>query len=322
VQDFPYRSMPSGWFQVAWSSELIPGAIRPVQAFGRELIVYRGHSGRVHATDAHCRHLGAHLGYGGCVKDDDVVCPFHHWRWGPDGRNVEIPYSRRGHVETRLGTWEVREIDPFVVVWHDARGAPPSWEPPPLPLPLGQDGYHAVYPDHCFRARVAMQPLLLIENLPDIFHFRYLHGTIRVPTFVDLEVAEDSHVIRSHQRFADPIDLEPPVPPTAGSGDFDVWVWGLGLLLTAIEGMGGLAQSANVIPVDEHCSDFQFSVFVPTSFPSERVGAAVELQFKLAREDFPIWEHLSYQAHPPLVPEEVGPYRAVRKWAKQFFPMG
>jgi hypothetical protein len=32
---------------------------------------------------AHCRHLGAHIGHGGTVNGDRVVCPFHGWEWGP-----------------------------------------------------------------------------------------------------------------------------------------------------------------------------------------------------------------------------------------------
>ena len=43
--------------------------------------------------EAHCKHLGAHIGHGGKVVGDCVECPFHGWRWGPDGTNRYIPYQ-------------------------------------------------------------------------------------------------------------------------------------------------------------------------------------------------------------------------------------
>ena len=30
-------------------------------------------------------HLGAHFGYGGHVNGNDIVCPFHGWRFDCDG---------------------------------------------------------------------------------------------------------------------------------------------------------------------------------------------------------------------------------------------
>src|SRR3546814_6367094 len=69
---------PTGWFWVAWSHEVsVEDAPRPLRYFGRDLVLYRGASGRPVVLDAHCPHLGAHLGYGGSVCDDDIVCPFH-----------------------------------------------------------------------------------------------------------------------------------------------------------------------------------------------------------------------------------------------------
>jgi len=66
--------------------------------------------------DAHCAHLGAHLGVGGTVAGDDIICPFHHWRWSCEGCTVDIPYSERTTQQKRIGTWPVREVEPFVLL--------------------------------------------------------------------------------------------------------------------------------------------------------------------------------------------------------------
>ena len=45
--------------------------------------------------DAYRLHLGAHLGHGGTVEGEDLVCPFHGWHFGRDGRCTNMPYGRR-----------------------------------------------------------------------------------------------------------------------------------------------------------------------------------------------------------------------------------
>jgi 3-ketosteroid 9alpha-monooxygenase subunit A len=34
--------------------------------------------------DARCAHMGADLGCGR-IAGDEIVCPYHNWRYGPDG---------------------------------------------------------------------------------------------------------------------------------------------------------------------------------------------------------------------------------------------
>ena len=67
--------------------------MRPLHYFGEDLVAYRDESGELHVMEAHCKHLGAHIGHGGKVVGDCVECPFHGWRWGPDGTNRYIPYQ-------------------------------------------------------------------------------------------------------------------------------------------------------------------------------------------------------------------------------------
>ena len=60
---------PDGWYRVAGSHELKPGAVLYRECLGTQMVVYRADdgSGRVHAMGAFCPHLGANLA-GGCVK--------------------------------------------------------------------------------------------------------------------------------------------------------------------------------------------------------------------------------------------------------------
>ena len=80
--------IPFGWFQVAWSADVKPGQVLPIEYFDRKLVVWRDDDGATHVNDAFCPHLGAHFGYGGQVQGDDLICPFHGWRFDAQGAKV------------------------------------------------------------------------------------------------------------------------------------------------------------------------------------------------------------------------------------------
>ncbi len=65
--------------------------MRPVSYLGRDLVLFRGDDGTARVFDAHCPHLGAHLGVGGRVCGDGIACPFHGWRFDGEGQLVEVP---------------------------------------------------------------------------------------------------------------------------------------------------------------------------------------------------------------------------------------
>src|SRR5688572_14341605 len=76
-QRFPFSPNPVGWFVVAYSDELPVRGVLPLSYFGTELVLFRDETGAAHVLDAHCPHLGAHLGHGGVVAGGSIRCPFH-----------------------------------------------------------------------------------------------------------------------------------------------------------------------------------------------------------------------------------------------------
>jgi nitrite reductase/ring-hydroxylating ferredoxin subunit len=95
VSRFPFPPFPAGWFRIADAAEVPPGAVLPRRAFGRDLVCYRGRSGALAVVEAFCPHNGAHLGDGGRVEGDDLVCPFHGWRFDAEG--VDLAHFRFVH---------------------------------------------------------------------------------------------------------------------------------------------------------------------------------------------------------------------------------
>src|SRR3546814_20378279 len=66
---------PTGWFHIGWGAEIPPGGVKPPRYFGQGLVAFRSAGGVLSVLDAHCRHLGAHLGYGGTVGKECDFCP-------------------------------------------------------------------------------------------------------------------------------------------------------------------------------------------------------------------------------------------------------
>jgi hypothetical protein len=70
---------PNGWYYICRSTDLKRGDTMAVTAFGRELAAFRGENGIAGVLNAFCPHLGTHLGHGGKVEGNNLVCPYHRF---------------------------------------------------------------------------------------------------------------------------------------------------------------------------------------------------------------------------------------------------
>ena len=121
---------PRGWFAVATSDELAPGDVARHLYFGQELVLFRTESGTPALFDAHCPHLGAHLGHGGKVRGETLVCPFHHFQFGIDGSCTAMPYGKRIPPGAKAQRWHLRERHGVILAWHCPKRSEPDWEMP------------------------------------------------------------------------------------------------------------------------------------------------------------------------------------------------
>ncbi|XP_038060487.1 cholesterol 7-desaturase-like [Patiria miniata] len=88
---------PNGWMSILMSSELKKKEHKFVAVAGKNLVVFRGESGRPYVVDPYCAHLGANLAIGGSVHGECIECPFHGWSYrGEDGKCVHIGYAEKG----------------------------------------------------------------------------------------------------------------------------------------------------------------------------------------------------------------------------------
>ena len=97
---------PTGWYAFGLASELAPGGVLSRPFMGDDLVVYRTRSGVLRAVEPYCPHLGAHLGHGGRVDGELIVCAFHAFAYDTAGACVRttttsLPYSARSVVPAK-----------------------------------------------------------------------------------------------------------------------------------------------------------------------------------------------------------------------------
>ena len=78
------------WFPVERSEHIAAGTVVPSMLDGQEIALWRAGDGRLHAWENRCPHRSVRLTLG-FVADDQLVCRYHGWRYGADGRCTHVP---------------------------------------------------------------------------------------------------------------------------------------------------------------------------------------------------------------------------------------
>ncbi|WP_109530756.1 MULTISPECIES: aromatic ring-hydroxylating oxygenase subunit alpha [Nocardia] len=322
----PFTWKVTGWFMVGWSAEFPLGEVRPLRYFGEDLVAYRDESGELHILTGHCRHLGAHIGYGGKVVGDCVECPFHGWRWGPDGTNRKIPGEDRVNRGLRLRVYPVNEQNGCVFMWHQPDGKEPQWEMPDIlrmfpELETDPENFYRPYPEFSSKTeREPVHPQVVLENGPDSLHFEYVHGATVTPQMLDYSAVDHTWNFLTGWPDARSDD------PNKMALKIHAQMFGLGGSISAFDGSSKHRLIFATTPVDDECSDLFYSIWWPknpgdeSDVPPPEVRARVEKQFLVTVwEDLSIWRHQKYVERPPLSPKDAKPYLSLRKWATQFY---
>ncbi|WP_081070002.1 Rieske 2Fe-2S domain-containing protein [Burkholderia cepacia] len=310
----PRRPMPypNGWFALCFSEELKRRDIRIVPFMGHELVVYRTAGGEAHAVEPYCPHLGAHLGHGGKVDGEALVCPFHGLAFGPDGACIHAPNGRPPRAA--LTKWLTRECNHVVMVWRDSAGRPPSWEIPDVDTGNGFSSPSRIVEFHDGYSHDA------IENSADVLHFAHLHGFTVVS--MTHEVGESSIVVDFTCQYRG-------VPVTIHFTNYGV------NCLIATSTAPGLGVTVLSKIFTTPTAPLKWTMRVANSVRVARLSSLPDWLLKPintiltaladrwtmgnARQDDPIWNHRNFLTHSKLIEGEAS-MAAFRRWMKQFYP--
>lgn len=306
---FPYPAYPMGWFQVAYADELGRGDVKPLKYFGQDLVLFRTEDGQAVLLDAHCPHLGAHLGYGGKVSGDSIVCPFHAWEYDCTGQCTKVPYGTRQPKAARVRAWNLIERNGLLMTWYHPDGDEPKWEIPALPEYNSDE-----WTDYTIRRwKIRTRNQEMAENAVDTQHFHYVHGAKNHP---EAQLEMDGHIMRS---TLNPM-METPMGPVEGK--VQAHSHGFGFSVTRFTGLAETLLVNSVTPIDEEYVDARFAFTVKKvggRDVTRGVGAAFVREIeRQVEQDKPIWENKTY-VKPPILSDGDGPIARYRRWARQFY---
>jgi phenylpropionate dioxygenase-like ring-hydroxylating dioxygenase large terminal subunit len=171
------------WYVAAWSDEVARTPLGRT-ILGEDVLLYRTEAGEAVALENRCAHRRLPLSLGRLVGDT-IECTYHGLVYDQTGRCTKIPGQEPPPSNVGVKAYAVVERDQFVLVWMgDAAKADPSKV---ISFPRLSDPDWGVTK---VRLHVAGNFLLILDNLLDLSHVAYVHGT----TIGNAPVAEDAEV--------------------------------------------------------------------------------------------------------------------------------
>jgi phenylpropionate dioxygenase-like ring-hydroxylating dioxygenase large terminal subunit len=110
------RAIRPSWQVVCHVSDIAaPGDWHTLDFLGESIVAVRGDDGQVRAFSNVCRHRGSRImdGASGCAKR--LVCPYHAWTYGLDGRLVGVP-NRKSYPQLEMADDGLVPVEQEI--WH------------------------------------------------------------------------------------------------------------------------------------------------------------------------------------------------------------
>jgi phenylpropionate dioxygenase-like ring-hydroxylating dioxygenase large terminal subunit len=176
----------SFWYPVAFAEDLAAGPL-PRRLLGEDLVVWANDQGGASAAHDRCPHRSSRL-TPGWVDGGCIVCPYHGWQFGADGKAVHIPQLEPGlPIPPKAKLASVHCALRYGVVWI-------ALDDPVLPIPdVPGDGDPAYRFVRQFDEVWAAAATRLMDNSFDPAHVAYVHqGSFGTPdnARIDAPIAE------------------------------------------------------------------------------------------------------------------------------------
>ena len=312
---------PRGWFMVAEAAE-VSAKPATVHYFGKDFVLYRGESGTAYMVDAYCPHMGAHLAKnatsyivrdGEQVEGESIRCPFHGWRFGPDGACNHIPYSSFIPKAAQLKTYPIVERAGIIWYWHDPEEQEPDVDLPPF-AEWDDPSWVRWNIDHL--GVIDCHPQEIVDNMADAPHMVPVHGSTECTYFTN---AFEGAIL--WQKF--------------GAGhrtlvgsevmlETDTWYTGPAILQSRLTGSYPSLMLICHTPVDDgvvmvwHALMSKAANMPPTQEDIAAAQAYAETGRLALAQDFEIWGNKRPCFNPLQIPAD-GPTHKVRIWYRQFY---
>ncbi|MES2944622.1 MAG: Rieske 2Fe-2S domain-containing protein [Pseudomonadota bacterium] len=122
-------------FNPALDARMGKRPVKAVRLLGQDLVLFKDATGEWGLLDRDCAHRGADLSFGrreSLAEGGGLRCPFHGWKFAPDGRCLETPAEPAGSKlcsRIKQRSYPVLEKSGVLFAWLGDEDA----TPPPLP---------------------------------------------------------------------------------------------------------------------------------------------------------------------------------------------
>jgi vanillate O-demethylase monooxygenase subunit len=164
-----WRILADYWHPVAFSRDVRDAPVR-AKLLDVDLVVYRTSQGVVVARNL-CLHRGSELTQGH-LEGDELVCAYHGWRYGLEGRCTFIPSQPRSRrISPKIRLIGYQAVERYGLIWACLSGHPrrdlPDW-------PEAEDpGYRWLgLAPLDWKTSAARQ----VDNFLDVSHFPFVHA--------------------------------------------------------------------------------------------------------------------------------------------------
>lgn len=238
------------WLPVCNSEDVPDGGARGFIVADEQIVVWRDSIGAAHVWRDYCPHRGAQLSLSHVMRDQ-IVCPYHGWRYDIEGQCLHIPSNPSLRPSKRACATRFVSDEKYGVVW----------------MCFGEPAYALdFYPEASIAGgrRINLAPQTVrssaprvVENFLDMAHFSFVHAGIlgvdahtEVP---DYDLTQSAEGLEARQCFY----WQPAGIPGQGGGTMFEYVYRLKRPLIAMltkmasDGQGALHIMLAVSPISQ-----------------------------------------------------------------------
>lgn len=182
------RVLAGGWSCAGFGVDAPgPGDVCPIMFAGQPLLLVRDGNGRLHVFHNVCRHRGRTLAVAAASARKSLVCPYHSWTYGLDGKLLGTPHiggpgthNCPGFAKDEIGLLEVRSAEWMGLVFVDLSGTAEPFDTfigaiderwrPFMDRPLVHTGA-----DSSISFTLACNWKLAVENYCESYHLPWVH---------------------------------------------------------------------------------------------------------------------------------------------------
>jgi vanillate O-demethylase monooxygenase subunit len=177
---------------VAWAHDVGEAPV-PADLLDERLVLWRGTSGELNCLSDLCIHRGTALSLGR-VEGDEIVCPYHGWRYDTEGVCTAIPQlADPTRVPRKARVAKHRAVERYGLVWVALEE--PRWPLPEVPELESGDWKLVPCGPYAWQSDASRQ----VENFTDFGHFPWVHpgllGDPSRPVVPPHEVRTEEHVL-------------------------------------------------------------------------------------------------------------------------------